>query len=118
MTDYIKEADDKLYFESYGSEEELTADNYIVPKEEDYISADEVYYELIFLWPSRGYGRIFARRRSVKAKIISPPRKATKIDQIQNLGRRHRISISTKILKQDRCMNMREKVSIKKMVEP
>tara|TARA_R100000995_G_scaffold82035_1_gene55462 strand:- start:456 stop:1088 length:633 start_codon:yes stop_codon:yes gene_type:complete len=45
MPDYIKEADDKFYFESYGSEEELTADNYIVPEEEDYISAEEVYYE-------------------------------------------------------------------------
>jgi len=45
MPDYIKEADDEFYFESYGSEEELTADNYIIPEEEDYISADEVYYE-------------------------------------------------------------------------
>jgi len=45
MTDYISEADDHYYFESYGSEEELTEDNYIVPQEEDYVSADEVFYE-------------------------------------------------------------------------
>lgn len=45
MTDYISEADDHFYFESYGSEEELTADNYVVPNEEDYLSAEEVYYE-------------------------------------------------------------------------
>ena len=45
MTDYISEADDHFYFESYGSEEELTADNYVIPNEEDYLSAEEVYYE-------------------------------------------------------------------------
>ena len=45
MTDYISDADDHFYFESYGSEEELTADNYVVPNEEDYLSAEEVYYE-------------------------------------------------------------------------
>ena len=45
MPDYIREADDKYYFESYGSEEELTEDNYHIPNEEDYVSADEVYYE-------------------------------------------------------------------------
>lgn len=45
MTDYITEADNEYYFESYGSEEELTVDNYIVPREEDYVSADEVFYE-------------------------------------------------------------------------
>ena len=43
--DHIQAADMKMYFESYGSEEELTADNYHVPSEEDYVSADEVYYE-------------------------------------------------------------------------
>ncbi|MAR66173.1 MAG: hypothetical protein CL833_02865 [Crocinitomicaceae bacterium] len=45
MPDYIAEADEKFYFESYGSEEELTEDNYVVPQEEDYVSAEEVYYE-------------------------------------------------------------------------
>jgi|TARA_B100001094_G_C17774252_1_gene596562 hypothetical protein len=45
MTDYISEADDHFYFESYGSEEELTADNYVIPNEEDYLSAEEVYHE-------------------------------------------------------------------------
>ena len=45
MPDYISEADEHYYFESYGSEEELTADNYVVPNEEDYLSAEEVYYE-------------------------------------------------------------------------
>jgi len=43
--DHIQAADMKMYFESYGSEEELTADNYHAPSEEDYVSADEVYYE-------------------------------------------------------------------------
>ena len=45
MPDYISEADEHYYFESYGSEEELTEENYIVPREEDYVSAEEVYYE-------------------------------------------------------------------------
>ena len=45
MPDYISEADEHYYFESYGSEEELTENNYIVPQEEDYVSADEVFYE-------------------------------------------------------------------------
>jgi len=45
MPDYVSEADEHYCFESYGSEEELTADNYVVPNEEDYLSADEVYYE-------------------------------------------------------------------------
>ena len=45
MPDYIAEADEKFYFESYGSEEELTEDNYVVPQEEDYVSAEEVFYE-------------------------------------------------------------------------
>ena len=45
MTDYVSEADSKYYFELYGSEEELTEDNYVVPQEEDYVSADEVFYE-------------------------------------------------------------------------
>ena len=35
--DHIQAADMKMYFESYGSEEELTADNYHVPSEEDYL---------------------------------------------------------------------------------
>ena len=45
MPDYISESDEKFYFESYGSEEELTEDNYVVPQEEDYVSAEEVFYE-------------------------------------------------------------------------
>lgn len=45
MTDYIKEADEKFYFDAYGSEEDLTEDNFYLPTEEDYVSADEVYYE-------------------------------------------------------------------------
>ena len=44
MPDYISEADEHYYFESYGSEEELTEDNYIVPQEEDYVSAEEDFY--------------------------------------------------------------------------
>ena len=45
MPDYIAEADEKFYFETYGSEEELTEDNYVVPQEEDYVSDEEVFYE-------------------------------------------------------------------------
>ena len=36
MTDYIKEADEKFYFDAYGSEEELTEDNFYVPAEAEY----------------------------------------------------------------------------------
>ncbi len=36
MTDYIKEADEKFYFDAYGSEEELTEENFYVPTEAEY----------------------------------------------------------------------------------
>ena len=42
---YITEADQKYYFDTYGSEEELNESNFHVPSEEDYVSAEEVYYE-------------------------------------------------------------------------
>ncbi|MQF98115.1 MAG: hypothetical protein FI729_01095 [SAR202 cluster bacterium] len=45
MPDYISEADEHYYFESYGSEEEITEENYYVPAEEEYVSAEEVFYE-------------------------------------------------------------------------
>lgn len=43
--DYVQAADFKMYFESYGSEEELTEDNFHIPSQADYVSSDEVYYE-------------------------------------------------------------------------
>lgn len=43
--DYVMSADFQIYFEDYGSEEELTEDNFIIPTEEDYVTADEVYFE-------------------------------------------------------------------------
>jgi hypothetical protein len=43
--DHVSAADFKMYFESYGSEEELTEDNFVIPTEEDYVTADEVYFE-------------------------------------------------------------------------
>ena len=42
---YITEVDQKYYFDTYGSEEELNESNFHVPSEEDYVSAEEVYYE-------------------------------------------------------------------------
>ena len=36
MTDYIKEADEKFYFDAYGSEEDLTEDNFYIPAEAEY----------------------------------------------------------------------------------
>jgi len=36
MTDYIKEADEKFYFDTYGSEGEHTEDNFYVPAEAEY----------------------------------------------------------------------------------
>ena len=36
MTDYIGDADKKFYFDAYGSEEELTEDNFYVPAEAEY----------------------------------------------------------------------------------
>ena len=36
---YITEADQKYYFDTYGSEEELNENNFHVPAEEDYVSA-------------------------------------------------------------------------------
>jgi len=43
--DHIATADFKMYFESYGSEEELTEENFFVPTDEDYVTAEEVYFE-------------------------------------------------------------------------
>jgi len=42
---YITQADEKYYFDTYGSEEEINEHNFHVPSEEDYVSAEEVYYE-------------------------------------------------------------------------
>jgi len=43
--DYITEADEKYYFDTYGSEEEINESNFHIPSEDDYVSAEEVYYE-------------------------------------------------------------------------
>lgn len=42
---YVEAMDFQVYFESYGSEEELTEDNFYLPSPEDYVTAEEVYYE-------------------------------------------------------------------------
>ena len=42
---YVAQADEKYYFETYGSEEEISENNFYIPEEEDYVSAEEVYYE-------------------------------------------------------------------------
>jgi hypothetical protein len=44
-SDYIEAADFQVYFDSYGSEEEINEDNFFIPSNEDYVSAEEVYYE-------------------------------------------------------------------------
>ena len=43
--DYVEAADFKIYFESHGSEEEITEDNFYIPSEEDYVTSEEVYFE-------------------------------------------------------------------------
>lgn len=43
--DYIQAADYKLYFELYGSEEEVDEDNIYFPKDTDYVTAEECSYE-------------------------------------------------------------------------
>lgn len=43
--DHISAADYKLYFENYGSEEELDEDNFYVPQEWEYVSSEEVEFE-------------------------------------------------------------------------
>ena len=42
---YITQADEKYYFDNYGSEEELNETNFYVPAEDEYVEASEVYYE-------------------------------------------------------------------------
>jgi len=42
---YISQADEKYYFDNYGSEEELNETNFYVPAEDEYVEASEVYYE-------------------------------------------------------------------------
>ena len=42
---YIAQADEKYYFDNYGSEEELNETNFYVPAEDEYVEASEVYYE-------------------------------------------------------------------------
>jgi hypothetical protein len=43
--DYVEAADFQVYFESYGSEEDVDEDNLYIPYEEEYVSPEEVYYE-------------------------------------------------------------------------
>ena len=40
MSDLFDNVDDQFYFETFGSEEELTADNFICPAEDDYIECE------------------------------------------------------------------------------
>ena len=42
---YITQADEKYYFDNYGSEEELNETNFYVPAEDEYVEASEVDYE-------------------------------------------------------------------------
>ena len=42
---YIAQADEKYYFDNYGSEEELNETNFYVPAEDEYVEASEIYYE-------------------------------------------------------------------------
>ena len=42
---YITQADEKYYFDNYGSEVELNETNFYVPAEDEYVEASEVYYE-------------------------------------------------------------------------
>ena len=34
---YVAQADEKYYFETYGSEEEISENNFYIPEEEDYV---------------------------------------------------------------------------------
>jgi hypothetical protein len=43
--DYVEAADFQVYFESYGSEEEVDENNFYAPQENEYASSEEVYYE-------------------------------------------------------------------------
>ena len=42
---YISEIDKVYYENTYGTSEEITEDNFHIPSEEDYVSAEEVYHE-------------------------------------------------------------------------
>lgn len=44
-SDTIESMDFQIYFEAYGSEEEVTEDNFFFPEDGDYVEAGEVYYE-------------------------------------------------------------------------
>jgi len=43
--DYVEAADFQIYFESHGSEEEVTEDNFYVPSEDEYVTSEEVDFE-------------------------------------------------------------------------
>jgi hypothetical protein len=40
-----QEIQDVYYMQNFGSTEELTEDNFVIPNEEDYVSAEEVFFE-------------------------------------------------------------------------
>lgn len=44
-SDHIAAMDFQMYFNDYGSEEELSEDNFYIPSEEEYVSAEEVFHE-------------------------------------------------------------------------
>ena len=42
---YIASADFQMYFDAYGSEEEINEDNFYIPHSDEYVTADEVSFE-------------------------------------------------------------------------
>ena len=112
MRDYVSEADDKFYFEAFGSEEELTPCNFYIPSEAEYIDFGEEEEEISVAdavdytksdktgacW--EGYERVPNTKEGAERKVLEP-----------------KLPTSTKTQKLVRFMSTRGKAYTKKTVE-
>tara|TARA_B100001778_G_scaffold334954_1_gene349590 strand:- start:7577 stop:8287 length:711 start_codon:yes stop_codon:yes gene_type:complete len=75
MTDYIKEADDKFYFDAYGSEEELTEENFYVPTEAEYEDWEEETEEWDISEAKPGLWENIRKKKEREGKKYKPAKK-------------------------------------------
>ena len=125
---YVAQADEKYYFETYGSEEEISENNFYIPEEEDYVSAEEVYYEEseVEEWDvseeKPGLWENIRKKKEREGDDYKPAKRVIPTGQIQNLGKRHKsqkrnqkLLMNTKTQRRDKYLNTPDEVFIKKM---
>ena len=75
MTDYIGDADKRFYFDAYGSEEELTEDNFYVPTEAEYEDWEEDTEEWDISEAKPGLWENIRKKKEREGKKYKPAKK-------------------------------------------